>query len=168
MSIRPRAVGAVFRRNFSAYFGSPTGYVFITIFIVAGAYLAFSTAGFFAVNLADLSSLNALFHWLLILFIPAITMGAWADEQRLGTDELLFTLPLRDVEIVLGKFLAAAGVYTVALLFALSHAFVLAWLGDPDWGLITANYVGYWVMGSTLITVGLVASALTSHVTVAF
>ncbi|HUU42831.1 MAG TPA: Gldg family protein, partial [Planctomycetota bacterium] len=168
MSIRPRAVGAVFRRNFSAYFGSPTGYVFITIFIVAGAYLAFSTAGFFAVNLADLSSLNALFHWLLILFIPAITMGAWADEQRLGTDELLFTLPLRDVEIVLGKFLAAAGVYTVALLFALSHAFVLAWLGDPDWGLIAANYIGYWVMGSTLITVGLVASALTGHVTVAF
>ena len=158
----------VFRRNFAAYFGSPTGYVFITIFVVAGAYLAFSTAGFFAVNLADLSSLNALFHWLLILFIPAISMGAWADEQRLGTDELLFTLPLRDVEIVVGKYLAALGVYTVALVFALSHALILAWLGDPDWGLITANFIGYWVIGAALITVGLVASALTGHVTVAF
>lgn len=168
MGIRPHAVWAVFRRNFAAYFGSPAGYVFIVIFVVASAFLAFNRETFFASNLADLSALNQVFLWLAVAFVPAIAMSVWSDERKLGTDELLFTLPVRDVEVVLGKYLATLGVYTVALLFALSNVAVLARVGRPDMGLLFANYLGYWFVGAAMIPLALVASSLTANMTVAF
>ena len=164
---RTKVVGSIFQRNFSSYFSGVLGYLFIIAFVVAGAALAFN-GRFFTANEPTLDQLSNWYPLLLLFIIPAITMGVWADEKRAGTDELLFTMPATDTEILLGKYFSVLAVYSVALIFSLSHVFVLAYLGNPDWGLIATTYTGYWLAGAALLSAGMLASVLTSSTAVAF
>lgn len=165
--IRGNVILAVAKRNFRSYFSSILGYLFITVFCVAAAVFAFNSR-FFAANQANLDQLSQQFPLLLLFLIPAITMTTWSDERKLGTDELLFTLPAAEVEILLGKYLSVLSVYTVAVLFSLINALILNSLGDPDWGLLCTTFFGYWLSGMSLLSVGMLASAMTSSATVAF
>ncbi|MHC5065535.1 MAG: Gldg family protein, partial [Planctomycetota bacterium] len=161
-------VRAIFKRDLRSWFGNPTGYVFIILFVFLSAAALVGPTQFFQSNLANLDTLNEWYRVLLLLFIPAVTMGIWASERSHGTNELLFTLPASDAQILLGKYLAAAGIYTAALLFTISLPIGLWFLGSPDYGLIFSNYVGYWLLGLMLISVSMVGSQLTENLTVSF
>jgi len=169
---------AVFKRNFVSYFANPTGYLFICVFVLLCSASAFWPPDFFNNNLANLDQLSwgiqilgfrFGFSIIMLVFIPSITMGMWADERRQGTDELLLTIPVSDFDIVLGKYLAAVAIFSVSLLFSLICNFtVLQLLGDPDFGLFLGTYFGYWLIGLAMLAVGMVASFLTSNLTISY
>ncbi|MCM2373687.1 ABC transporter permease subunit [Aporhodopirellula aestuarii] len=167
MQLRKRVIESIFKRNFASYFSGVLGYLFIVVFVVIGGALAFN-ARFFTSNTPDLDQLTQWYPVLLLFFIPAVTMSVWAEEKKMGTDELLFTLPATEKEILLGKYLAVVAVYSVALIFSMAHLFVLMYLGNPDWGLIATTYFGYWIAGAALLSAGMLASLLTANMTVAF
>ena len=167
MKLRRQVIAAIFQRNFSAYFSGMLGYLFIIVFVVACGWYAFD-ARFFTANEPNLDQLSINYPLLMLFFIPAIAMGVWAEERKTGTDELLFTMPATDSEILLGKYLAVTAVYSVALLFSMTHVMVLLYLGNPDFGLLVTTYFGYWIAGSALLSAGMLASQLTNNMTAAF
>lgn len=167
MKIRFGVIWPIMMRNLSSYFSGALGYLFIIVFVVAGGALAFD-AEFFTANEPSLDQLTEWFPLLLLFFIPALTMSAWAEERKSGTDELLYTLPATNLEVLLGKYLSVVGVYTLSLLFSTTHVMILCDLGDPDWGLLLSTYFGYWLAGSALLAGGMLASMLTTSMTVAF
>jgi len=171
LSKSKQAAYAVMKRNFVGYFSNPTGYVFLCIFVFLTSVAAFWPYEFFNQNLATLDQLNYWFPLIMLVFIPAITMSIWAEEKRQGTDELLLTLPADDFDIVIGKYMSAAAIFTSSLLFSQFSTFVtLAILtqGSLDTGLIFTTYLGYWFVGLMMIAIGMIASFLTSNLTVGF
>ena len=166
-----RAAFAVLARNFIGYFSNPTGYVFLCVFVTLSSLAAFVPHEFFHANLANLAQLNHWMPFIMLVFIPAITMSIWSLERQQGTDELLLTLPASDFDIVIGKYLAAAAIFTASLLFSqiATHSVLSALSeGDLDTGLLMATYFGYWVMGMGMLSIGMVASFLTNNLTIGF
>ncbi|MBN2217537.1 MAG: Gldg family protein [Pirellulales bacterium] len=170
---------AIFARNFASFFSSVTGYVFIFFFVFFSVGITFGLDPIYNTNLANLDVLSSVYPFTMLLLIPAITMGLWAGERRDGTDELLLTMPGSDFDIVLAKYLSAAAIYTVSLLFAVVPCYyLLNQLASPgtgfalrpaiDVGLFASTFLGYWLMGLPAIGLGMVASFLTRNLTLAW
>lgn len=160
---------AVLKRDLRGFFSDPTGYVFILFFVLVASARAFVPEEFFNQNKANLDLLSAWFPWVAAVFVPVVTMAAWSSERRQGTEQLLLTLPALDHELVLAKFGGVVGIYTVALVFTgVCQLAVLEYLGSPDLGLMFGTFLGYWLIGAAYCALGLLASSITSHQTVAF
>jgi ABC-2 type transport system permease protein len=158
-------IKAIFMREFRSYFRSPIAYIFISFFLMISGWFFFQT--FFIINFASMRNFFDLLPWIFLFFLPLITMRLWAEEKKIGTVEILMTLPVRDHEVVLGKFLAAYAVLAVALLLTLPIPIIVAILGDPDVGVIFTSYLGALLMGGAYLAIGLFISSLTKNQIVA-
>lgn len=156
----------IFQKEFKSYFNSPIAYIFIITFLLFSSWLFFRT--FFLIGQAHLRPLFGILPWLFLILAPAITMRAWAEEKKLGTMEILMTLPLKDYEIVLGKFFSSFFFMIITIILTFPLPLTVYILGNPDTGTIVGGYLGACLMGGAYLAIGLFTSSLTQNQIVAF
>ena len=161
-------LGIIFKRELNGYFATPLAYVFILIFLITNGIFTFDLGGFFLRGQADLLPFFGFHPGLYLFMVPAIAMTLWADERKTGTIELLLTLPVRLVDAVLGKFLAAWVLTGIALALTFPIWVTVNYLGDPDNGVILAAYLGSWFMAGGFLAIGSCMSACTKNSVIAF
>jgi len=153
------------RREFRSYFNGPAAYIVGCLFLIVIAIMFWNS--FF---LEQRASVRRLFFWAYVVSVfvgPAITMGLLAEERRTGTLELLITYPVRDSEVVIGKYLGALGFYAVLLLLTLPQVFSVAGMGPLDWGPVWSGYLGLFLSGGAFVAIGVLASSWTNNQLVA-
>jgi ABC-2 type transport system permease protein len=158
----------VARRELAGYFATPVASVFIVIFLVLQGALTFNLGNFFGRGQADLNPFFTFIPWVFLLLVPAITMRLWAEERRLGTIELLLSLPITQGQAVMGKFLAAWAFCAIALLLTFPFVITVNLLGIPDNGVIASGYVGSLIIAGAFLSVGSAMSAATKNQVIAF
>ena len=156
----------IYKREIRSYFNSPIAYVVIVVFLAILGW--FFTSNLFLMNVASMRIVFELVPLIFLFFVPAITMRLLAEEKKSGTLELLTTKPVRDVEIVLGKFLAAWTLLAAALAPTLVYLVTIMSLGKVDLGPVISGYFGLFLTGGVYIALGLLASSLTENQIIAF
>jgi ABC-2 type transport system permease protein len=153
-------------RQFRGYFNGPVAYIVICIVLIALGF--FFWTPFFLMNHASVREMFRLLGIMLAFAVPAITMGLLAEERRSGTIELLITMPVREAEVIFGKFLAAVGLLAVLLACTLPYPISVSMLGNLDWGPVLTGYLGLFLQAATMAAIGLACSAFTENQLVAF
>ncbi|TYO98114.1 ABC-2 type transport system permease protein [Geothermobacter ehrlichii] len=159
---------ALCKRELAGYFVTPLAYVFIVIFLALTGIFTFYLGGFFERGQADLQPFFLWHPWLFLLLVPALGMRLWAEERKTGTVELLLTLPVSMVEAVLAKFLAAWLMIALSLALTFPMWITVNILGDPDNGVIFANYLGSLLLAGAYLAVASCLSATTRNQVIAF
>ena len=154
------------RREFVGYFNGPAAYIVISLFMVLMGVFFWNP--FFLINRASVRSMFDLMSVLLLPTAPAMTMALLAEEKRTGTIEVLLTMPIKDSEVVLGKFLGAVGLLVVLLLLTLPYPISVSTLGQLDWGPVITSYLAVLLQGSAMLAIGVLASSWTENQLVAF
>ncbi len=152
------SVFIIFRREFRSYFDSPIAYIFLIVFLLltAGWYMT----AFFLMGNADMRSFFGNLPLFNLFFLPAVTMRLWAEDNRIGTMEMLMTLPMKSWHIVMGKYLASLAFYGLGLLGTITIPITLTMIGSPDMGAIVAGYLGSFLLGAFFLAVGIFVSGL--------
>ena len=156
------------KRELASYFASPVAYVFLVIFLVLTGFFTFMMGNFFARNDASLLSFFVWHPWLYMLLVPAVGMRLWSEEQRMGTLELLFTMPITPAQAIWGKFIAGWIFLGVALLLTLPMVFTVYYLGEPDGGPMLTGYLGSFLMAGCYLAISGMTSALTRNQVISF
>lgn len=162
-----RNIGLIASKEFRSHLTSPTAYIVIFVFLlITGTFFStyLTSTGYSDTSISGFLNPGNL---LLLLFASVLTMRLLAEEKKLGTWELLLTAPVRDSEVVIGKFLGSLGVLMIMLALTLYYPLLLFIFGDPDVGPIVTSYLGLILLGSSAMAVGLFASSVTSNQIVA-
>lgn len=158
------------KRELGSYFVSPIAYVVIAVYLVIAGFIFFLNVVIGMAQAGAPVSLENQFGtmaFLWLIFAPPLTMRLLAEEQRMGTLELLLTSPVRDWEVVVGKFLASLGVLLLTIVIAVVYGLMLMAYGNPDPGPMAAGYLGLLLSGGALLAIGVMASAMTQNQVVA-
>src|SRR5499427_5445730 len=163
-------IKTITKRELAAYFSSPLAYVFIVIFLLLTGFFAFAVKPtLFDRGEASLSATFFFWHpWFYLFLVPAVGMRLWAEERRVGTIELLLTMPITAWQAIVGKFLASWLFLAVALILTFPIILTVNYLGHPDNGVIFAGYLGSWLMAGAYLAVGCITSAVTRTQVVSF
>src|SRR5688572_14755492 len=131
-----RNILTIAKRELFGYFTSPVAFVFIVIFLLLSGFFTFMVAQFFDRGQADLLAFFQWHPWLYLFLVPAVGMRMWSEERRLGTMELLLTMPITPWQAIVGKFLASWLFLALALFCTFPVVFTVNYLGNPDNGVI--------------------------------
>jgi ABC-2 type transport system permease protein len=156
------------KRELRGYFSSPVAFVFIVIFLLLSGFFTFMVAGFFQRGEASLQTFFTWHPWLYLFLVPAVGMRMWSEERRLGTIELLLTMPITPWQAIVGKFLASWLVVGLALVLTFPVVFTVNHLGNPDIGVILGGYIGSFLMAGAYLAVTAMTSAMTRNQVVSF
>jgi ABC-2 type transport system permease protein len=154
------------RREIRTYFNSPVAYIVVTVFTIITGYMFFTQL--FLEKQAELRALFGFMPFLFMFMVPAVTMRLLADEKSSGTLELLSTMPVRDWEVVVGKFLAALALVATAIGLTLVFTISVRMLGPLDRGPAIGGYLGLLLMAGAFVAIGVMCSAFTKNSIVAF
>ena len=169
MSDAMRHIWTITKRELSGYFASPVAYVFIVIFLLLNGFFTFMLGGFFEIGEASLSHSFFRWHpWLYLFLVPAAGMRLWAEERRLGTLELLLTMPITAWQAIVGKFLASWLFLIIALALTFPVWITVNYFGSPDNGVILAGYVGSALLAGTYLAISCMTSAMTRNQVISF
>ena len=160
-------IWSIASKELRSYFGSWVALLVVAPFLIVTLLWLFFIEKFFARGLADLRPMFSSFPYMLVLLVPAVTMRLWSEERRLGTIEVLLTLPIPPYQLVVGKFLAGLALISIALGLTLGVPITTAMIGDLDWGPVIGGYFGALLLASTYLAIGLFISSLTRHQVVA-
>ena len=161
-------IRTIAKRELAAYFESPVAYVFLVIFLLLAGFFTFTFGGFFERGEASLEAFFNWLPWLFLFLVPAAGMRLWSEERRLGTIELLLTMPVAAWQAIIGKFLASWLFLIVALALTFPMIVTVNWLGDPDNGVIASGYVGSALLAGAYLAIACMTSAFTRNQVIAF
>lgn len=161
-------ITTIAKRELNSYFGSPVAYVFIVIFLLLTGFFTFMIGQFFMGNEASLRSFFVWHPWLYLFLVPAAGMRLWSEDRRLGTMELLLTMPITTWQAIIGKFIASWLFLAISLLLTFPIIFTVNYLGDPDNGAILTGYMGSFLMAGGYLSIASMTSAMTRNQVVSF
>jgi ABC-2 type transport system permease protein len=161
-------IKAIMKRELGGYFTSPIAYVFLVIFLLLTGFFTFTVGNFFERGEASLVSFFTWHPWLYLFLVPAVGMRLWSEERRLGTLELLLTLPITAWQAIIGKFLASWVFLALALALTFPVIITVNWLGTPDNGVIVAGYVGSLMLAGSYLAISCMTSAMTRNQVISF
>ncbi len=161
-------IQAIIKRELGAYFTSPLAYVFLVIFLLLSGFLTFTIGNFFERGEASLMSFFTWHPWIYLFLVPAAGMRLWSEERRMGTLELLLTMPITVWQAVLGKFLASWLFLLLALALTFPVWITVNLLGSPDNGIILSGYIGSLLLSGAYLAISCLTSAMTRNQVISF